>query len=309
MIWVYWAASSVVFFSFLSLLQRIISIDSKHPRAMSIVFNICGAIIAFLIFLAGGSYKNFALPQMPEAWIFILIASAMYGLFERWRFLASKLLEASVYSIISNIAVVIAFTGSVFLYSESLNLTNLAGVGMVILALILIGTAGGIHKKISLKGLGVGVVVSVFLGLGWMLDKKGALYFNAATYSMLIWIIPMIFVFFPYIKIKEIKYEAGRGLWKIVLLAAINVVGYLLMLKGLETGDATRIIPIVQTSSVVTVILGIFLLMRKRTYGEKDNFFNHCDSRCLFADSRISYFDLFLKILLKRKERKGTVFL
>lgn len=45
----------------------------------------------------------------------------------------------------------------------------------------------------------------------------------------------------------------------------MNVVAYLLQLKALLLADATKVIPILQTSTLLTVMLGILLL------GEKDN--------------------------------------
>ncbi|HJY98595.1 MAG TPA: DMT family transporter [Patescibacteria group bacterium] len=263
MTWLFWATSSILFFSALILLQRTLSIDSKYPRAMAVVFNFWGILFALLISFATGAYRNISFPSEPVAWIFMFTAVIMYSLFERGRFLASKLLEASVTATISNISLVVAFVGSIFLYSEALTFGKIVGTALILLALVLVATAGGIHKKVPLKSLGIGVIISVFLGLAWMLDKKGALFFSPDLYNILVWLLPLFFVYFPYIKNSELKYEALRGSWKLILLAGINVTGYLLQLKALETGDATRIIPIVQTSTLITVLMGILFLKER----------------------------------------------
>lgn len=266
MTWILLATSSIIFFSTLNLLQRKIAINTKYPRATSVVFNLWAALIAILIFIITGSYKTLTLPSDPAAWIFLTVACLGYGLFERGRFIAAKLLDASVLTIVSDIAVVIAFVFSLILYRESLSLEKVIGAGLIVFALILIGLTKNKHK-ISMKGVGIALLIYSFLALGWSLDKKGATFFNPDTYQILIWLIPLVVIYFPYVRLSEIKYEIRAGSWKVVILAFLNVVGYLLQLKAVEIADATKVIPVVQTSTLLTVFLGIVIL------GEKDDKF------------------------------------
>ena len=50
----------------------------------------------------------------------------------------SKVLDASTVSIISNAGVMVAFVASIFLYGESVTIEKVLGVGLVILALVLV---------------------------------------------------------------------------------------------------------------------------------------------------------------------------
>jgi len=262
MSWTALAFSSVVFFTSLNLLQRVLAVDSKHPRAMAVLFNGIAALIALLIFALTGSHKNFVLPTAPQAWIALLIATFCYGMFERWRFLAAKLLDASVLTTIVNISVLIAFIGALFLYSEPLTVQKLLGGVLIVGALFLV-SINNKAKKSSKKGVLVAVAISIVLGLGWMLDKLGTQYFNASTYNIFIWAVPVIFIYFPHIKLDIIKTELKLASWKIFVLAGLNVVGYLMQLKALETAEATRVIPIVQTSTLFTILMGIIILKER----------------------------------------------
>lgn len=265
MAWFFYALSSIVFFTTLNLLQRVLAVDSKNQRAMAVVFNLIAGLLATSIFVFTGSYKNFTLPTNYSAWIALGVAAFMYAVFERGRFYAAKLLDASVFTIIGNVSVVVAFIGALFLYSETLTINKLLGTLLVLSALILVSCKKRTKEKtsISAKGILVGIVVSTFLGLGWMLDKMGATYFNSNTYSILIWLIPIPLIYFPYIEIRKLRDESKVGSWKVFVLAGVNVVGYLLQLKALELQEATRVIPIVQTSSLFTVLFGILLLKER----------------------------------------------
>lgn len=262
MSWVLLALGSVAFFTSLNLLQRVLAVDSKHPRAMAILFNAIAALIALLIFAITGSYKNFVLPTDPKAWIALLLASFFYAMFERGRFLAAKLLDASVLTTIVNISVLVAFVGALLLYSEPLTTHKLLGGVLIIGALFLVSYNDKM-KKSSKEGILVAVAISIMLGLGWMLDKLGAQHFNASTYNIFVWTIPIIFIYLPRIRFDVIKEELRLATWKIFVLAGLNVVGYLMQLKALETAEATRVIPIVQTSTLFTIMLGIVLLKER----------------------------------------------
>ncbi len=261
--WIYYSFSAAILFAILNLLQRKIALNTKNPRAMSVVFNVEAAILATILSIALGTYKNFTLPTAKEAWIFMLIAALMYGLFERGRFLAAKLLDASVLTIITDLSLAITFVGSSFLYSEPLTPSKLLGASLILISLILVSTIKSNHKKISVKGIGVAALISIFLGIGWMLDKKGAIFFNPGTYNIFIWVVPLIVIYFPYVKFKDLVYEAKTSSWKILIIASLNVVGYFLQLKAVEVAEATRVTPIVQLSTLITVVFGIIILKEK----------------------------------------------
>jgi drug/metabolite transporter (DMT)-like permease len=268
-LWIYYAVSSVIFFVVLALIQRAISVNSKFPRAMSVVYNLIAAVFALIIFGFTGGFSEFQLPTQKEAYIYLGIAVTMYALFERGRFLAAKLLDASIYATVGNVSLVVAFVGATLIYGEAMTVSKQIGAALVLVSLILVSLQKVRPKEFSFKGLFLAIIISVFLGIGWMLDKKGTIYFSANNYVMLGWVLPVILIYLPYVKTKEIVYEFKRSNWKLALMSLLNVIGYYLQLKALELGDATRVIPIVQSSAVITVVLGIILLKETDFVGRK----------------------------------------
>lgn len=267
MTWLYLSLGAALSFASLNILSRVMSVDSKNPRALSLVYNLVSVLISLIIFFLTNSLRNFSLPTQAEAWIYFLIAAFFYGLFERLRFYATRALDASTFSIIGNLSIVIAFFISLFLYKESLTLTKLAGFISIMISLFLVVERK--KSKIKLKAIVLGLFVSICLGIGWGLDKKGVLFFNPITYNLLVWFGPLIFIYFPHMKLNDMKVEIKKFSWKIILLSFLNVIGYLLMLKAFNLADATRIIPITQLSTLMTVIVGIFLLNEKNNLFKK----------------------------------------
>lgn len=267
MLWFWLAAGSVFFFTSMYLLQRVLAVESKDPRAMAVAFNGIAALLALGIFFLTGSYRNFALQGNVNGWIFLLIACIGYGLYERARFSFSKLLDASVFSTIENIGVVVAFVGASLLYSEPITPNKLIGTALILAALVLVSYKR--NAKASKKGVMIAVLASIALGIGWALDKQGTIYFTADTYNILIWIVPLPIIIFPSIKFSAVLHEIRKSSWRIFLLSGFNVVGYLMQLKAMTMAEATRVIPIVQTATLFTVFAGIFLLNERKDIPKK----------------------------------------
>lgn len=261
MTWFYYSLGAAFCFASLSILSRVVSVDSKNPRALSLAFNLTSICMALALFIVTGSYKNILFPTQREAWVYMLIAAFFFGIFERLRFFATKLLPVSIYSIIANITVVAAFFLSVILYKESLTLTKTIGFFLILLSLFLI-----IEKKkskVTLKAVLVGLITSLVLGIAIALDKKGATFFKPEVYNILMWTIPFAILSFPSVKIAEIKLQYKQFSWKIVLLSFFNFTAYFLGLKAFLMAEATKVIPIIQSSTIIAVIGGVFLLKER----------------------------------------------
>lgn len=266
--WFGFAFCSIFFFTALGILQRIIAVSSNNQRAMSVLFNFIAAGMALILFFVTGSYKNFSFPSGYQPWLVLLVASFGYGMFERGRFVASKLIDASLLVTLGNINVLVAFVGSLILYNEKLTLDKTIGSLLIIFSLILV-SLGKNKKKFPLKSILIVLGVYSMLGVGWMLDKYGAHFFKAETYNIIIWIAPIFFIYFPQIKFKFIKQEFKTASWRIFLLAGLNVVGYYFQLKALSLTEATKVIPILQTGTILTVIAGVILLNERENMVRK----------------------------------------
>ena len=257
--WGIYIAGSVICFTALNILQRIVAVRAVNSRAMSFLFNLGAAFFSFLFLVASGELKDFYLPSKITAWIGLGIAVLGYGMYERGRYVAAKELDASVFSIITNLSVVVAFIGSVVLYKEYPDSKTIIGSLLILFSLVLL-SYGKAERKSSLKGFLFGISISVFLGLGWMMDKLGGMNFNDSTYAFFVWTFPLFLIFFPNIPAASLRTEIKSGGKAIALLSLLNVVGYWLQLKAFSLVSATIVIPLLQTSTLLTIVIGIFFL-------------------------------------------------
>lgn len=267
MTWLYLSLATALCYACLNIFSRIVSVDSKNPRALSIAFNLVSTVMAVILLLLTGSFKNLSLPTQTEAWIYFLIAAFFYGIFERLRFFATKMLDASIYSIIGNISVIIAFSISLILYNETLTISKFAGSFLILLSLLMVIEIK--KSKISVKSLIVGLIASIAVGIAMGLDKKGATFFNPEVYNLLLWVAPLIILYVPGITFKEIKDQFKKFSWKIYLLSFFNFIGFYLGLKAFLLAEATKVIPVIQLSTIMTVIVGIFLLKERNNLFKK----------------------------------------
>lgn len=265
--WLILSLASVLMFTAVDLLMRILAVKSEHQRTFSFVFNSWGALFAILLFIAELPAITFPTSLTINHLLLILLAVVCYGLYERSHFSARKHIDASTITILFRLAPLVAFAGSLAFFREHISGQQLLGA-----ALLLSSTALVIHKNPHLRmrrPLFIALFSALTLGIAWMLDKPGSQGLPASLYSFIMWVAPLGIIAFPKLNLKQLRREAVIGGWKVALLAFLNVFGYFIYLKALTLESATKIIPITSSSSTLTVIAGIFLLNEKSFVSRK----------------------------------------
>lgn len=270
MSWFAYALIAVFFFTLLDLMQRKIAVSSKNPREMAVAFNGGAALISLIIFFVTGAFRNVQLPAQPIAWLGLVGVVICYGLFERGRFFAAKALEASVFATIINISLIIVMVGSFLFLGENVTSQKLVGAALIIVASVLV-TYEKKAKATSptVKGVLIGVLVSLFVGAAWLFDKQNTQYFAIDIYALLVWSFPLFIIVFPKIKLKALQQELQIFSWRILCMSFLNVCGYWCVLQALHLADASRVFPIVQTCILTTVVAGIIFLRERDDMGKK----------------------------------------
>jgi len=263
MTWFYYLLPAIVLFASLQIFQRKIGVDTANPRVSAVVFNGIASLLALLIFFIVGDYQRLNIPTTPTPWILLGLGGLFYGLFERYRFSASKHLEASVLVVINNWSFVVGFIGVILLYREPITIKHLLGAGLILLSILLVSMPKSKKVAITTTGLLFGFLTSSLIGIAQIFDKAGAENFSPALYSTIVWLAPIPFVIFPRLKLSQIKQEIRQSGKSIFIMSLINVIGYYLALKALEVGTAVQVVPMIQTYSIITVIFAAIFLKER----------------------------------------------
>lgn len=201
MTWFYYLLPAIVLFASLQIFQRKIGVDTANPRVSAVVFNGIASLLALLIFFIVGDYQRLNIPTTPTPWILLGLGGLFYGLFERYRFSASKHLEASVLVVINNWSFVVGFIGVILLYREPITIKHLLGAGLILLSILLVSMPKSKKVAITTTGLLFGFLTSSLIGIAQIFDKAGAENFSPALYSIIVWLAPIPFVIFPRLKL------------------------------------------------------------------------------------------------------------
>lgn len=265
--WLWLSLTAVILFTALNLLFRVMAVKSLNPRIFSFVFNSIATVFAFFIMLTELNFIDLPKSIPPHQIGLIILAVILYGVYERTHFLARKYIESSILVIIYRLAPLIAFLGSILLFGEILNLNKALGTLLIIGATIVVAYKN--TKLVTNKGFWLAIFVVVVLGFAWMLDKPGSANIPPSLYSFLLWFLPLPIIAMPKIALSDLKKEFKNAGFGVVLIAFLNALGFYIQLKALSLADASRVIPIVSSASVLTIIGGMFVLNEKSHFVRK----------------------------------------
>ncbi len=257
--WITYVVLSIVFFTAQGIFQRIVAQRSSHLKATPIAFVSIATAMSVVLFLFTTRLNSFSLPKSYLAYFFLLLATIFYGSYEKLRFKAAAAVDLGTISVISSLSLLVAFLFSLMLYHESANFMKLIGFAMVIVSIVFISYKKS-HKTVDYKNYFYPVVSQIILGLGWSLDKKGALYFGVNFYNILVWVLPLMFLLFPKFSISEVVKAAKRDWSGMSLIALFNVIAYYLQLKALSLAPASKVIPLVNLYVITSVLAGMVFL-------------------------------------------------
>lgn len=243
--------------------SRFFATRSESPRAFATIYNGVITILSPLVFLVD--------PTLPrhlsgQAIGMTIIGLVLWGLNGRFEYFAKKNTEISTFSIITKIAPILTFILAVTFLKESLTLSKVSGIILIIIANGLLFVGHKWSHVISAKGLKYSLLISGIVSLAWLFDAININNWGVGTFSVLSFAVgTFISGLFPVIKLKELKREIQlTPIWQFAILGSFNLIAYALQLKALSLGPASNVMPIVTSTSPFVVLLGLLFL------GEKD---------------------------------------
>jgi drug/metabolite transporter (DMT)-like permease len=251
-----------------SLAGRKLVKNAKNPQAFAVIYNGTVALLSPLLFIFDQTLPSNITPKIV---LFTLIGLLIWGIFGRYEYFARKNTEASVFTVVADLAPTLNFLLSALILKEQITGYKILGITLIILANIILFVKQKKKSIISLQGLKYSLIVAVFLAFGWLFDTINVPAWGVATFSMVSFIFPSIMsMFFPRLTLSDLRQElALNKFWHIAALGSLNLMGYAFLLKALTLGPATSVVPITGSSTPFIIIFGVIFLGEKEYLGRK----------------------------------------
>lgn len=261
MSWLIYALLSAFCATLYALMSKVLSINSDNPRAFSVIFGLSAAICSLLLFtIEPFSMRPVEIPLL----LLTIISTILYAIYDRTQFYARKYLEASRISVIWKLSTFVSVLIAILFLKEDITIIKICAVLLILLGNILVLYN---NKRVATdRGLVFAFVATFSVGIALVLDKKASAGFALPVYSAIIFFVPALYnQLFPLIPVKDLKRELQLASWKITALAGINVLTYYFILKAYTLGDASSVIPVSSSDTILAVLLAI-LFLKERTH-------------------------------------------
>ncbi len=262
MLWIFYLAISIIFFTIFSILTRIGLEQTTYPRAYTVISEYLCGIIA-LIFLPLFGLGNISQVR-TQTIILLFVAIIAYAISNFFRFDSFKYEEASVLSAIFPLNNIFAILISIFFFNKSFYTNTGIGLAIILLSSILIGFS---HKKLQLsKGIVYAIISAVFLGFAVGLAGSMLTYFSPPFFLALLYFIQAIISHAIILRtpLYELKHEFMVTGDLLLLSSALLTMSFLLYLVCFTIGNITQVIA-VNSFSTITVTICAIIFLHERT--------------------------------------------
>ena len=226
------------------------------------VYGFIQNVIATLLFIP--LFLSVKFPTNNIVYLFILLSAlAWVGIAIIGNY-SYKYTEVSLRAPISQIRIIILLILSMLFLSEKLTLNKGIGTLLIFIGLFVLRFKGG-KFDIKNKGIQLTVLTACLVALAAIFNKIALHYTVPEFQGFLIYLIPTVILFF-FLKGKKKKFRSlFKNQWKIVLFGSVLGAAFTyLSLKAYALADVSTIFPIIKTSALITVLLGIIFLKEKQ---------------------------------------------
>lgn len=244
-------------------LQKLIVTDENvDDVAFSVVFQLAPGLITIPLLLV----EPVRYPTLPIAWAALLASCIGYACCMTLYFYGMKRIEISQVETIGTTRSVWMMLIGILFFGEMLSLSKLIGVGLIIAAIVAVYA-----RKGSLMGIGkthfAVLSYAVIISICYALDKYVLGYFSLAFFQILIFIVPgcITLAFFPSAAKKIIPmFKTKRNILLMIACFIFQAVSVLALYRAYQIGGQLSVVgPIAQTTTLVTITVGIIILQER----------------------------------------------
>lgn len=256
-----WFALSLLagfFFAGARVIARYALRDEGNALAFTAIHDLIAGFVLLPFILI-----QFHLPTNPWIWLSFLGIVITAFLADWLAFLALKYIDVSLYQVLIQMRHGLLLLGGLLFFSEEITGTKVLSV-----ILIILGVGVAFYKKergLRVKGVLFTLASTLAATIAFLFVKGTVVDFSetaAASFElMLIGVLSFALLRF---RTAPVIAEFKRQRWGLLVSGALFGFFELFLFYALNTGEASRVIPVVQSSLIFTLIFGIVFL-RERT--------------------------------------------
>lgn len=230
------------------------------------------AFSAFLLLLVGVLSIPFVWVEKPifssslEVWLIVMLSSVFYTASMVLYYHALKETEISQVETIATTRSVWFMILGIFVLGEKVNLSNFLGIALIFAGLIIIYWNKGSFKSFGKPHLFT-LIYALLISSAYALDKIALNSFSVALYQVIVYVVPAIFtVMFIPKTFGKLKYflRPQKNTLRILLSAVLQMISTLALYAAYKYGgDLSVVGPLAQTSTVLTILIGIVILKER----------------------------------------------
>lgn len=257
--WLIFVILYLIFYVIFNQTYKVATKTLTKPGALTMLLQLIGSLSILLLI----PLFEMKLPNDPKIYMFLGLSIIFYTISDRVNTTVRSGIEASTFSVITQLSTVFMIVAGVLFFKEPFVLNKFIGAILIVFSNILIFFKKGNGKPN--KYVLLGILANVCFSIALFLDVNNSDKFNLPIYVASTLGIPTILIaIFERIKFSDIKEEYKNGNKKAIWITAVSwSLSILAQLRAYQLGSVSIVAPLCALSVILNVIVGYFFLKEK----------------------------------------------
>ena len=263
--WLLFIFSNIIFNIIFTQLFKIVIKNSKSEGTITILVQFIAGITSILI----SPLFKYTFSTDWKVYLTLIIACIFYSISDRMNTTVRNGIEASTFSIISQLATVFMISAGILFFKEPFILKKIIGAALIVLSNIFIFYKKG-NQKIN-KYVILGIFSNIAYSIALFIDVNISNNFNLAIYVATTLLVSSLFIIiFEKIKFNDIKKEFNNSNKKLVFITGFSWSTMLIcQLNAYKLGNITSVAPLCALTVIGNVIVSYIFLKEKNNLLKK----------------------------------------
>lgn len=263
--WLLFIFSHIIFNIIFTQIFKIVIKNSKSEGTITILVQFIAGITSILI----SPLFKYTFSTDWKVYLTLIIACIFYSISDRMNTTVRNGIEASTFSIISQLATVFMISAGILFFKEPFILKKIIGAALIVLSNIFIFYKKG-NQKIN-KYVILGIFSNIAYSIALFIDVNISNNFNLAIYVATTLLVSSLFIIiFEKIKFNDIKKEFNNSNKKLIFITGFSWSTMLIcQLNAYKLGNITSVAPLCALTVIGNVIVSYIFLKERNNLLKK----------------------------------------